>query len=317
MDLFLWSRLPGYAVSNIPGDTSIVYSMGEPPSYLENLQQYNWYKGDLSFNPSLRELWGIREHLSSADRIFVTGWARKSVILMCMLMRLLFAKRTVCMIDTPYKKQSFFRRTLGGLALKLCFSDYWVSGNRSRLLLNRAYIHRNIYEGLYRADASVYQYVDAKRENLVFVGRIAKEKGIEGMLESISNKGIPIIIIGDGPLKNTLERKYTDNITWMGWKKPKEIAQVLSTAKYLLLLSNYEPWGVVVQEALFCGTPVIYNSNIGAADDLLTHGFNGFNIELTEIDLILEKSTPSECKKLQENCLTTRQEVLSTKWIMP
>lgn len=316
-DLFIWSRLPGYAIANIPRETSRVYSMGVPPSYLVNVEQYDWYRGTLSFRPSLTQLWNIRKDLLTAERIFVTGWARWTVLLMCLLMKTLYSKRTICMIDTPYRNQSSFRLLAGGMVLKSCFTDFWVSGNRSRLLLSRAKISENIYTGLYRADSNIYKPVESKRDFLVFVGRIAKEKGVEKMLELISGTGVPIIMIGDGPLKHQLEQKFTENIIWLGWKTPEEIAVILNTAKYLVLLSDYEPWGVVVQEAVFCGTPIIFNSNIGAADDLLTHGKNGFNVELIDVDLVLNNSTYNEWKQLHDNCLKTRQELLSKEWIIP
>jgi len=53
------------------------------------------------------------------------------------------------------------------------------------------------------------------------------------------------------------------------------MGEALSDAKLLLLPSNREPWGLVCNEALQCGTPCLVSPHVGAADDLVLDGING------------------------------------------
>jgi glycosyltransferase involved in cell wall biosynthesis len=53
------------------------------------------------------------------------------------------------------------------------------------------------------------------------------------------------------------------------------MADALSGAKLLLLPSKREPWGLVCNEALQCGTPCLVSPHVGAANDLVLDGVNG------------------------------------------
>lgn len=56
---------------------------------------------------------------------------------------------------------------------------------------------------------------------------------------------------------------------------PARMAEVFMSARLMLLPSRREPWGLVVNEAMQCGTPCIVSPFVGAADDLVLNGNNG------------------------------------------
>ena len=63
-----------------------------------------------------------------------------------------------------------------------------------------------------------------------------------------------------------------DHDPYVAWE---QMADVYNSAKVLLLPSVWEPWGLVCDEALICGTPCIVSPHVGAADDAVRSGENG------------------------------------------
>lgn len=61
------------------------------------------------------------------------------------------------------------------------------------------------------------------------------------------------------------------------WQK---MASLYAVARVLLLPSVWEPWGLVCDEALQCGVPALVSSHVGASDDVVLSGWNGFVLPL-------------------------------------
>lgn len=89
--------------------------------------------------------------------------------------------------------------------------------------------------------------------NLLYVGRLSKEKSIEEFLDI----DLPYkkIVVGDGPIKNSLELKYP-NVEFTGYLHGKELASVYAQTDVFVFPSKSETFGLVMLEALACGTPV-------------------------------------------------------------
>ena len=62
----------------------------------------------------------------------------------------------------------------------------------------------------------------------------------------------------------------------LGHVQPEALAAEYEEADALVLPSIHDPWGLVVNEAMAAGLPVVVSSAAGAADDLVTDGWNGF-----------------------------------------
>lgn len=111
-----------------------------------------------------------------------------------------------------------------------------------------------------------------KHPVFVYLGRIAKEKNIEEFLQS----DLPgtKLVIGDGPERLLLEEKYKD-VRFVGWKKGKDLADMLSACDVFVFPSITETFGLVIIEALACGIPVAAHKVMGPKD-IITHGVDGF-----------------------------------------
>jgi glycosyltransferase involved in cell wall biosynthesis len=124
--------------------------------------------------------------------------------------------------------------------------------------------------------------------NFIYVGRLAVEKNLLILLNAFKkcvNADQPLtwrlLLVGDGPQRKVLEDFVLKNnlgsqVHFTGGTGWKVVPDYLAQADVLILPSLSEPWGLVVNEALVCGMPVIVSRQCGCAGDLVFHTKNGF-----------------------------------------
>jgi glycosyltransferase involved in cell wall biosynthesis len=117
----------------------------------------------------------------------------------------------------------------------------------------------------------------------LFAGRLAPEKNIEGLLEAFAayqrrGGSWSLVIVGDGPLKADLQDRAASlaNVHFAGFQRTSNLVSYYAFASCFVLPSIREPWGLVVNEAMATGLPIVVSSRCGCADDLVEHGGNGF-----------------------------------------
>jgi glycosyltransferase involved in cell wall biosynthesis len=127
---------------------------------------------------------------------------------------------------------------------------------------------------------------DLPREYFLYVGRLSEEKNVLGLLEAFAgyrNRGglWKLVIAGDGPQQAQLldaarELEISAHVEWLGMRTTDELVKLYAFASCFVLPSTREPWGLVVNEALASGLPVIVSSRCGCAPELVRDGQNGF-----------------------------------------
>jgi len=90
-------------------------------------------------------------------------------------------------------------------------------------------------------------------KTLLSVGRVSKEKNLDAFCQ-LPDK-YKKIVVGDGPYKEELERKYT-NVIFVGYKFGAELAEYYKQADCFVFTSKADTFGVVMIESMYCGTPV-------------------------------------------------------------
>ncbi|MES2666273.1 MAG: glycosyltransferase [Pseudomonadota bacterium] len=100
--------------------------------------------------------------------------------------------------------------------------------------------------------------VQAERnQRLVFVGRVEAEKGIEDLITAADMAQVPLVVIGDGPLREALQAQHP-KVEFRGWMTRDQIGAAIGDARALVMPSRYpEPFGLVAAEASLSGLPVI------------------------------------------------------------
>ncbi len=114
-----------------------------------------------------------------------------------------------------------------------------------------------------------------QQREAVFVGQLEERKGIRDLLSAFSRISEPdarLVVIGDGALRREVERHsgIDPRIEVLGPLSQVQLANRLARAAFLVLPSittrtDREPWGLVVNEAMHSGIPVIASTAVGAA----------------------------------------------------
>lgn len=108
---------------------------------------------------------------------------------------------------------------------------------------------------------------------LVCVSRVSKEKNLDDFC-SLDYFGARKIIVGDGPYRAELESKYP-NVEFVGFKRGEELATYYANADVFVFPSRWETFGIVMIEAMACGTPVAAYP-VQGPQDVVDHGVTGY-----------------------------------------
>ena len=151
-----------------------------------------------------------------------------------------------------------------------------------------------------------------RKNFFLYVGRISKEKGVDVLLKAFTNLGTEnLVIVGDGPEKDSLEKKYSSasNITFVGKKDTKEVFRLLSETKAHLFPSHcYENLPFTIIESFSTATPVIA-SRLGAMLEIVKDGYNGFHFtpgDAGNLESVLLKFDQLDREEQQQLCIQAR-----------
>ena len=104
----------------------------------------------------------------------------------------------------------------------------------------------------------------------------------------------------EAKLKAKVKNENIDGVFFPGPKVPEELAVYYSLASCFVLASTIEQWGLVVNEAMACGLPVLVTKIAGAADELVESGVNGYTFDpfdITELSELMVKMTNMDQEK--------------------
>ncbi len=111
--------------------------------------------------------------------------------------------------------------------------------------------------------------------DILFVGRIAKQKNVESLLIAVSKLNLKTHIIGSGNLKKSLQNKYQNkNILWSENIPSNSLPEIYNSCKVFVLPSYYEGHPKTLIEAMSCGCAVLGANATGIAE-IINHGQNG------------------------------------------
>jgi glycosyltransferase involved in cell wall biosynthesis len=134
-------------------------------------------------------------------------------------------------------------------------------------------------------DASRFPFGEGRRDYCLFLGRIAPEKGAHLAIAAARDAGVPLVLAGKK--RSSSEQVYftrdiephvdaDDNVFYVGEVSHERKLELLSRARCLLFPIGWrEPFGMVLLEALACGTPVVALPK-GAVTEIVEHGRTGY-----------------------------------------
>lgn len=176
-------------------------------------------------------------------------------------------------------KKLLIQLTNGFLSYGIKSNDYLFRFGRSK---------RSILSFLNSFDRSKFhsentEFVNEKTPYILFVGRLSEEKNLFSLIELarifvLDRLNYRIKIIGEGDeydSLNSLINKESLPIDLEGAKNWDQLSIIYKSASAFILPSLNETWGMVANEALEMGVPVICSSACGCADDLVINDING------------------------------------------
>jgi glycosyltransferase involved in cell wall biosynthesis len=161
---------------------------------------------------------------------------------------------------------------------------------------------RLVYEQALFTRAAQQKELGLRPKNFIFIGRLIEFKNLPMLLSAYSDALAEsphaadwgLIILGDGDERDKLVRQIdTLGLTGKAKLLPGrpwfQVPEVMALSNVLVLPSRSEPWGLVVNEAMACGLPVIVSDRCGCVIDLVHDGRNGF---------VFDPNQPAQLTKL-------------------
>jgi glycosyltransferase involved in cell wall biosynthesis len=133
------------------------------------------------------------------------------------------------------------------------------------------------------------------RSFALYVGRLSVEKGVSTLLAAWARlqQPIPLVIVGDGPLRGELEAQVASRnlraVQFRGHLPREQTFALISQARFLVFPSEwYEPFGLCIVEGFACGTPVIC-SRLGSLPGIVEDGLTGLHFNPGDPENLAQK----------------------------
>ena len=126
---------------------------------------------------------------------------------------------------------------------------------------------------------------------VITVGQFIERKGFDLLLEAwnkLNGENAELIIVGGGDdrpkYEEFIETNELDNVTIIDFLGKKDLYEYYKASDIFILPTREDVWGLVINESMACGLPVMSSDNCIAAQELITHGENGFIYPVYDIN---------------------------------
>lgn len=126
-----------------------------------------------------------------------------------------------------------------------------------------------------------------------FAGKLVAPKGVSTLIDAVAdlqNDGLRVglLLVGAGQaseaLKQHAQSRAVDKAVFAGFKNQTELAPCYICMDLFVLPSHRETWGLVLNEAMLFGLPVLATNAVGATHDLVEEGKNGYVFDVGDVD---------------------------------
>lgn len=290
----------------LPACSALTNSLAKSPEYhvdlfytqpsvpFENLHTY------LDGIKSLRRISSIKDipepyELSKYNLIIVTGWYshqwnRNLQIAKKINRSLIVASAidNIKAIKTTHKLRQLFGMLAYRVYLSRIFDYCLVPGtDSSELMKFLGHPSSKIYQGYYGASSQIYSTcvkIRNRPKNFLFVGQIIPRKGIDILINAFklyqkAGGTYGLTIVGSTDEKEDkaiLSIEEFQSIQLLSFAQPDKIADLMNWHRVLITPSRFDHWATVVCEAAACGCLLVASKQVGASNDIIKNGINGF-----------------------------------------
>ena len=182
------------------------------------------------------------------------------------------------------------RRVSAFLSIGTMNSQYWqfYGATPEKIFLARYAVDNERFQiqaDHYRVSRQTIRDENGWRQRylLLYVGRLVGFKRVDVLIEALrrlstKRSDIGLVIVGNGPERERLGRlaQGMPYVYFAGFQDQSDLPKYYAVADVFVLPSKWEPWGLVVNEAMASGLPVIATRKVGSARDLIVEGENGY-----------------------------------------
>ena len=177
-------------------------------------------------------------------------------------------------------------------------AEYLVSLGMPRERIRRGYdvvdndqFEKGAEQVLGRAD-EIIKKLDLPKDYFLFCGRLAPEKNLRRLLSAFQSYSAGggkwnLVIVGSGPQEREIKARAEalgGRVRFIPWLQLEDLTSVYALARCFILPSISEPWGLVVNEAMAAGLPVLVSRRCGCWPDLCWRGINGYDFDPIDVE---------------------------------
>lgn len=170
---------------------------------------------------------------------------------------------------------------------KLYFAPYAVNNERYDRLYSEKYGQKMTLRGKHN--------LPTDKKVILFVGKLFQKKRPWTLLKAF--EALPdnhaLVFVGDGEFKpemeSYVEKNKVKNVYFVGFKNQLELPEFYLLSDVFVLPSGEgETWGLVVNEAMCFGLPIVVSNMVGCSEDLVKEGVNGYKFSLDNVEELTE-----------------------------
>jgi glycosyltransferase involved in cell wall biosynthesis len=236
-------------------------------------------------------------------------------------------------IDFPGRLDSFLRKFERKLLISRA-SAYVAYGSKAKeYLVKMGAPAEKIFIAINTIDTKFFNDETSKIKSLlrkteqthfIYIGYLVPRKNVNKLIEVIelvaqSRNDFVLDILGDGSERDDLEKmtarkRLSEVIKFHGFIQKANLPEFLASSACFLFQTDFDVWGLVVNEAMASGVPVLSSINAGATYDLIINGKTGFIVDYNnKKDVVQKINTILDNPKLTESMGKNAFELIEEK----
>ncbi len=333
-------RVPFYNLIAEKFDLTVAFS--DATSDQSERNQKWFYNGDRKYKViqlNCKKVFGKRlgfevlKYMKDYDLIFMDMYSNPTNLLANLYLKFTRKKKLVLSIDGMLKhpNESWFIRAFKRWILKTpqyilspseyvdeCLEQYNVPQKKLFRYNFTSILKEDILDCLPTMEEkkALREKLNIKGDKVVVsVGQFIHRKGFDVLLKAFSNcpKTYSLNIIGAEPTQEyiNLKNEYElDNVQFIGFKSKEELKEYYSVADLFVLPTREDVWGLVINEAMAQGLPVITTDRCVSGLALVDNGENGYIVPVEDYEQLADRinrilQSEEVCKRMSENSLKT------------
>ncbi|MGC1859729.1 MAG: glycosyltransferase family 4 protein [Methylocystis sp.] len=163
--------------------------------------------------------------------------------------------------------------------------------------------------------------ISSDRPAILYVSKFMRRKHPDHLVEAarqLAAEGLSfdLVLAGNGEMQGELAQMVADlpNVVMPGFINQQEMPALLGACDIFVLPSEDEPWGLIVNEAMCAGLPVVVSAEVGCVADLVENGGNGQTFQARDVGGLTDALRPIVADPTLRKAMSARGRELIQRW---